>query len=101
MAISCYNYKLNGCIIQYFFYCMNLIDHGNSCNFELKATLSSSVHQWISFAIASLMYDTMKIKSSHKIDLNQFHMKVSYIMTFSCFIYNMQFNKHFGVNLHG
>jgi hypothetical protein len=80
---------------------MNLIHHGNSYNYELRATLSSTIGQWISFAIASSMYDIMKIRSSHNINLNQFHMKVSYIMTLSCFIYNMQFNRHFGVNLHG
>jgi hypothetical protein len=80
---------------------MNIIHHGNSYNYELKAILSSSVGQWISFAITSLMYDIMKIRSPHKIDFNQFHMKVSYIMPLTYFIYNMEFNKHFGVNLHG
>jgi len=35
------------------------------------------------------MHDAMKIASPHKENLNQFHMKVSYIMTLFCFIYNM------------
>ncbi len=57
---------------------------------------------WISSIMAELMQDAIKMPSSVITFLLQFHKNASYLVTLSCFIYNMMLSKRcFGINLDG
>jgi hypothetical protein len=58
----------------------------NSYKCVAKDTLSSDMGQWISLPSALLMHDAMNNASSHNVDLDQFHMDASYLVTLSCFM---------------
>jgi len=58
----------------------------NSYKCVAKDTLSSITGQWISLPSTLLMNDAMNNASSHNVDLNQFHIDASYLMTLSCFM---------------
>jgi hypothetical protein len=48
------------------------------------------------------MHEAMKTKSSHVVNLFQFHMKASYMITLWCFMYMTNWSKcYFGVSLVG
>jgi hypothetical protein len=60
---------------------MNLMKYNHTNNYIFKVTLSLSVEQYISSTSAWLMHDAMNNASSHKVNLNQFRMKASYMVT--------------------
>jgi hypothetical protein len=51
---------------------------------------SCTMGHWISFPIASLMQDAIKMSSSQITFFDQFHIIASYMETLSCFIYKMK-----------
>jgi hypothetical protein len=68
----------------------------------LKDTFFSIVGHSISLPNALLMHDVMNDVSSHNVDLNQFHMDASYLMTLSCFMWRLKFKIFYlGVNFNG
>jgi hypothetical protein len=69
------------------------IQTNNSYDYVPKATLSSSINHQISCANALLMHDVMNNALSHKAKFDQFHMKMSYIMMFSCFMSRIKFKR--------
>jgi hypothetical protein len=44
------------------------------------------------------MHDAMNITSSHNANFDQFHIKATYIITLSCFIWRMKFERCLGIN---
>jgi hypothetical protein len=67
-----------------------------------NVTLSSIVGHRISFTIASLLHNEMKIVSLCTKNFKQFHMNVSCMVTLSCSKYKMKFKRrYYGVNFHG
>jgi len=81
---------------------MNPIYFGNSHKCVPNLTLSSSVGHWISFDNAWLMHDAMNNALSHNVDVDQFFVKVSYMVTLIFFMYKMKLKRHCpSVNLEG
>ncbi len=67
-----------------------------------KTRHSSIVGHQISSIMVELMQDVIKMSSSFIALLFQFHRNTSYLVTLSCFIYNMKLSKRYcGVNLDG
>ncbi len=81
---------------------INPMQPWNCVSCVAKTWCSSIVGHQISTAMAELMQDAIKMPSSFIAFLFQFHKNASYLVTLSCFIYNMKLSKHFSkVNLDG
>ncbi len=84
------------------FLSMNLVQPRKFQILIANVTLSSIVGHRISFTIASLLHNEMKIVSSHTKNLKQFHMNASCMITLSCSRYRMKFKRCCcDVNFHG
>jgi hypothetical protein len=60
-----------------------------------NTTHSCAMGHQISFPIASLMQDAMKMASSQTTFFDQFHTNSSYMETLSCFIYKMNCKNYY------
>jgi len=81
---------------------MNPIYLGNSHECVPNLTLFSSVGHWISSDNAWLMHGAMNNALLRNVDVDQFFIKVSYMVMLLCFMYKMKLKRHCpSVNLEG